>query len=111
MEKGRLGIPSEIFGTKNREILRASCQFEFEKRSVSLSHTHTHTHTHTQCTLSKVKQMLYVQLTVKPLLMVRKKAQIIEFDYLIKGWTNIVDQMKYCYITRARSCRWVMVAL
>ena len=79
------GIPSELFGTKNREICSATCHFVVLSTSKPL---------HGQ-TIDDGKG----------------KPQIIKFYDFTKGKTDIVDQLNDYYTTRSKSCRWVMVAL
>ena len=35
--QGRVGFPEEIFDTKNREVLRKTCQFEKDKKDLFVS--------------------------------------------------------------------------
>ena len=51
LQKGRSGIPSELFGTKNREIFSATFHFEKEKKDIYLT-------SYTVQAKSKVKKML-----------------------------------------------------
>ena len=41
----------------------------------------------------------------------KEKPQSIKFYNFTKGGTDIVDQLNAYYTTRAKSCRWVFVAL
>ena len=37
LQKGRNGIPSNLFDTQNREIFSAACHFEKEKKNICLT--------------------------------------------------------------------------
>ena len=109
LQKGRSGIPSELFGTKNREIFSATFHFEKEKKNIYLT-------SYTVQAKSKVKKNVVALSTSRPshgktIDDGKGKPQIIKFYDLKKGRADIVDQLNYYYTTRSKSCRWVMVAL
>ena len=109
LQKGRNGIPSNLFDTQNREIFSATCHFEKEKKNICLT-------SYTVKTKSKGKKNVVVLSNSRPLHAKtiddgKEKLQIIKFYGFIKGGTDIVDQLNDCYTTRSKSCRCVMVAL
>ena len=108
-QKGRRGIPSELFGTQNKEIFSATCHFEKEKKNICLT-------SYNIKTKSKGKINVVVLSTSRPLYDKaindgKKKLQIIKFYELKKGGTDIVDQLNDYHTTRSKSDRRLMVAL
>ena len=109
LQKGRSGIPSDLFDTQNREIFSTTCHFEKEKKNICLT-------SYTVKTKSKGKKNVVVLSTSRPLHDKtidddKEKPQIIQFYDFTKGGMDIVDQLNDYYTTRSKSCHWVMVAL
>ena len=100
LQKGRRGIPPELFNTQNREIFRATCHFEKEKKSISLTF-------YTVKKKSKGKKNVAVLLTSRPLHGKtiddgKEKPQIITFYDFAKGEMDIIDQLNDYYTTRSK---------
>ena len=109
VQKGRVGIPSELFDTKGKEIFSATCHFEKNNKDLCLT-------TYTVQTKWKGKKNLMLLSTSRPLHGITKddqkrKPQILKFYDFTKGGTYIVDQLNDYHTSRAKSQRWVMVAL
>ena len=109
LQKGRRGIPSELFETQNRDIFSATFHFEKEKKNIFLT-------PYTVKTKSKRKKNSVVLSTSRPLHGEtiddgKEKPRIITFYDFTKGGKDIVDQLNDYYTTRSKPCRWVMVAL
>ena len=88
-QKGRSGIPPELFDTQNREIFNVACHFEKEKKNICLT-------SFTVKTMSKGKKNVVVLSTFRPFHGKtiddgKEKPQIIKFYDFKKGWTDIVD--------------------
>ena len=99
---------TKLFDTQHREIFSTTFHFEKEK-SICLT-------SYTVKTKSKGKKNVVVLSTSRPLHGKtiddsKEKSQIIKFYDFTTGGTDIVDQLKDCYNTRLKFCRWVMVAL
>ena len=91
--------------TQNREIFSATCHFEKEKKGICLT-------SHTIKTKSGGKKNVVLSpsrlLHGKTIDDGKEKPQTMKFA---KGGTDIAGQLNDYYITRSKSCPWVMVAL
>ena len=88
LQKGRSGIPAELFDTQNRFLV----QLVILKRKRGTFTWHPKP--------SKQSEKVMA-----------KKAQILTFYDFTTGGTDIVDQLNDKYTTRSKFCRWIMVAL
>ena len=103
LQKGRRGIPSELFETQNRDIFSATFHFEKEKKNIFLT-------PYTVKTKSKRKKNSVVLSTSRPLHGEtiddgKEKPRIITFYDFTKGGKDIVDQLNDYYTTRSKPCR------
>ena len=109
VQKGRQGIPDELFDTTNREIFSKTCHFEKGKKDLCLT-------SYTVKTKSKGKKNVEILSTTRPLHYCTKddqksKPQIFKFYGFTKRGTDIVDQINDYFTTRAKSSRWVIIVL
>ena len=109
LQKGRSGIPPELFDTQNREIFSATCHLKKEKKNIYLT-------SYTIKTKSKEMKNVVVLSTCrllhgKTIDDGKEKPKIITFYDFVKGGMAIVDQLNGYYTSRSKSCLWVMVVL
>ena len=109
VQKGRHGMPNELFDVKGREKLSVTCHYKEKEK-------HVCTTSYTVATKSKGKKNVVILSTMRPMDACTKdddkfKLEIFTFYYFTKRGTDIVDQMNDFFTTCAKSNRWAMVVL
>ena len=107
IEKGRHGLPHELFDVKGRE--KFSVTSHYEERDMCIT-------SYTVTTKSKGKKGCLILSSMRPMDACTNnddkfKPQIFKFYDFTKGGTDTVDQMNDFFTTRAKSNRWAMVVL